>query len=112
VSTTGTPVDFIPEKQLNNTNNTTILWLRVGSDGPKYTNEYNPGYPASYALTINSNFTNRAGSAPSTVTGPTFAAVVQAVNRVLPTISTRTVIIPPTGESGRVYPRPKKYVRV
>ena len=113
----GATTGFIPEKKLTTRVGLgTVLLLQVNSNTSKYVNEAasnsNDWSTAFPAPTTNNNFTKKAGSTASTVTGPTFVAVGQAVTQSLPTISNRTVVIPPTGESGRIYPRPKKYVRV
>jgi len=106
------PINFIPTSVLNSVNQT-ILLLQVLSDTDKYRNNAANNFsPTTLAPIANTNYTNKAGNAPSTVTGPTFTGGGSADRLVLPTISNRTVITPPTGESGRVYPRPKKYVRV
>jgi hypothetical protein len=110
--TDATPINFIPTSVLNSVNQT-ILSLQVLSDTNKYRNNATNNFsPTTLAPIANTNFTNKPSNAASTIAGPVFTGVQSADSLVLPTISNRTVIIPPTGESGRVYPRPKKYVRV
>jgi hypothetical protein len=107
---TALPLNFIPEKRLVDLEQTVLL-LQVNSDSSKYTNSAAP-LPGNTVPVVNNNFTNFGGSSVTRGTGPAYSGAGSNASEVLPIIQSRTVTIPPTGESGRIYPRPKKYVRV